>query len=81
MNKFITASTHFFVEMDSISTLYGVVGNDVTIPCRTTSPEIIPILYRVSHYVINFAILFVIVNYNFNMLHAFKYYVKLCKCY
>jgi len=81
LNKFITASTHFFVEVGFIA-LDVAYGSDVIVSCRTTSPEILPSLYSsVSNYVINFAIVFIIVKYNFNMLHAFKYYIKFCKYY
>ncbi|XP_067203643.1 vascular endothelial growth factor receptor 1-like isoform X3 [Linepithema humile] len=43
---YVKSNTHFFVETDNDITLTTVVGNDITIPCRPTSPELQPILYN-----------------------------------
>ncbi|XP_020278228.1 vascular endothelial growth factor receptor 1 isoform X2 [Pseudomyrmex gracilis] len=40
---YVESPTHFFVEEDMIS-LTAYVGDDVVLPCRTTSPNLTPIL-------------------------------------
>ncbi|XP_012229228.2 vascular endothelial growth factor receptor 1-like isoform X1 [Linepithema humile] len=42
---YVKSSTHFFVEADISAHLRAIVGNDLAVPCRTTSREIIPVLY------------------------------------
>nr|XP_012229232.1 PREDICTED: vascular endothelial growth factor receptor kdr-like isoform X1 [Linepithema humile] len=42
---YVKSSTHFFVETETLVHLNAIVGNDLAIPCRTTSPDIVPILY------------------------------------
>nr|XP_012229230.1 PREDICTED: vascular endothelial growth factor receptor kdr-like isoform X1 [Linepithema humile] len=42
---YVKSNTHFFVEADTNAHLSAIVGNDIAIPCKTTSPDIVPILY------------------------------------
>lgn len=45
-NAFIyyTANTNLFVEADTYAHLSAVAGGSIVIPCRPTSPDLVPIL-------------------------------------
>lgn len=43
--SFVIANTNLFVEADAYAHLSAVAGGSIVIPCRPTSPDLVPILY------------------------------------
>ncbi|XP_025073254.1 uncharacterized protein LOC105423765 [Pogonomyrmex barbatus] len=42
---YVKSSTNLFVEADTYAHLNAIAGGSIVIPCRTTSPDLIPILF------------------------------------
>lgn len=46
IHSFVIANTNLFVEADIYAHLNAVVGSNIVIPCRPTSPDLVPMLYN-----------------------------------